>query len=493
MTITVDIVGVGPVEFPDGMSKQEMEIALKKLPAPNRVSPSTVVPSDKSNYVTGDVPSVVGQYVRPQVNAPEPKTSMLDKVQALGEVPATIATSAIAQPVGAAYGVLSNVFSPEFGTQRGMQQGESAGGRLANALTYKPRSQTGQNIIETVGEMADAAKIPPYLGNIGVIPSAMQSAKVYKPFLQEATSNAIQSVQPAVNKMADALRTTDFAPKGIMSIAPTAENLASEATRLYAETKKSGTAFKPSLFGAEMNQIGSNLRELGYHPKLHPDIKVALQELQNTKRPKDMLELQSLREFINNAQGSKNPKEKMLATVLKDKFDDYVMNAGPEAILSKTSEGAKTWQQARETYSKLRKSETFTNMLERAELDKNGIGVEKSLTNQLRSFAKDTKKMRLFTAEEQEAIKQAAKGGNVQNLLSQFGRFAPTSAVSSIPSILATAASAPIGLAATAGAIGSKIASTRMKKSEMDKLAALMRMGGKSAKKVKGKENEQKR
>ena len=79
MPITVDIVGVGPVEFPDGMSKDAMESALKRLPAPNKVPPTAVVPSNQSNYVTGDVPSVVGEYVRPQVNAPEPKTSMMTK------------------------------------------------------------------------------------------------------------------------------------------------------------------------------------------------------------------------------------------------------------------------------------------------------------------------------------------------------------------------------------------------------------------------------
>jgi len=490
MTITVDIVGVGPVEFPDGMSKEAMESALKKLPAPNRVSPTTVVPSNQSNYVTGDVPSVVGQYVRPTVNQPEPTTSMMDKVKALYEVPATIGSSAIAQPIGAAYGAISNVLSPEFGTQEGMRKGENAGGALANALTYRPRSQTGQNAIQTIGEMADVAKIPPYLGNIGVIPSAIKSAQAASPFLKEAATNVIQDIKPAVNTMANALRTSDFVPKGIVAAAPTAENLAKEATRLYGETKASGTAFKPVAFGAEMNQIGKDLRQLGYHPELHPDIKVALKELQNIKKPKDMLELQSLREFIVNAQNSDNPKQRMLASVLKDKFDDYIVNAGPEAIVSKTSEGAKTWQQARQTYSKLRKSETFTNMFEKAELDANGIGVQKSLTNQLRALAKNDKKMRLFTVEEQEAIKQASKGGSLQNILTGIGKFAPTSAISSIPSILATAASAPLGLAATAGAIGSKMASTKMTKNQIDKLAAFMRMGGKPIKKVKGKQNE---
>ena len=490
MAITVDIVGVGPVEFPDGMSKEAMEAALKRLPSPKQVPPTAVVPSNQSNYVVGDVPSVVGEYVRPTINQPAPQTSMMDKVKGIYEVPLTIGSAMVAQPIATAYGVASNVLSPEFGTQQGIKQGEMATNRLANALTYRPRSQTGQNALESIGEALDASKLPPYFGKVGIgeIPSFTQAARAMQPYVSAATNNVVQSTKPIVNKMSEALRTTDFAPKGVLAAAPSAETLAADATRLYAATKASGTAFKPDLFSNQMGQIGADLRELGYHPKLHPDIKVALQELTNAKKPKDMLELQSLREFIVNGQGSKNPKEKMLATVLKDKFDDYVINSGPDAIVSGSPEGAKTWQQARDTYSRLRKSEVFTNMMDRAEIDKAGMGYEKSLTNQLRAFAKDPKKMRMFTAEEQAAITQAAKGGNVQNMLSQFGRFAPTSAVSSIPSILATAASAPLGLAATAGAIGSRIASTRMKQKEMTNLAALMRAGAKSPKKSKGKE-----
>ena len=492
MAITVDIVGVGPVEFPDGMSKEAMEAALKRLPSPNRVPPTAVVPSNQSNYVVGDVPSVVGEYVRPTINQPAPQTSMMDKVKGIYEVPLTIGSAMVAQPIATAYGVASNVLSPEFGTQQGIKQGEMATNRLANALTYRPRSQTGQNALESIGEAFEASKLPPYFGKVGIgeIPSFTQAARVMQPYVSEAATNVMQSTKPIVNKMSEALRTTDFAPKGVLAAAPSAETLAADATRLYAATKASSTAFKPDLFSAQMGQIGADLRELGYHPKLHPDIKVALKELTNTKKPKDMLELQSLREFIANAQTSDNPKQRMLATVLKDKFDDYVINSGPNAIVSGSAEGAKTWQQARDTYSRLRKSEIFTDMMAKAELDKAGMGYEKSLTNQLRAFAKDPKKMRMFTAEEQAAITQAAKGGNVQNMLSQFGKFAPTSAVSSIPSILATAASAPLGLAATAGAIGSRIASTRMKQKEMNKLAALMRAGAKSPKKSKGKENE---
>ena len=488
MPITVDIVGVGPVEFPDGMSKDAMESALKRLPAPNKVPSTAVVPSNQSNYVTGDVPSVVGEYARPQVNTPEPKTSLMDKVQALGEVPLAIGSSAIAQPVGAAYGVASNMLSPEYGTQRGMLQGENAGGEVANALTYHPRSQTANNMIRNVAEAVDVAKLPPYLGKVGIgeIPSFSQAARVAKPFVQEAGRAVGETVLPVANKMAESLRSVQFAPKGIMAFAPTAEALALEASDLYGQTKKGNISFKPEAFGAEMSQVGKDLRELGYHPKLHPDVKVALDELKNTKAPKDMLELQALREFITNATGSQNPKEKMIAMALKDKFDNYILNAPKEVIATGSPEAIKTWEKARDAYSRMRKSEVFTDMLDKAELDKTKFsmsGTENSLTAQLRQLAKNDKKMRLFTPTEQETIKQAAKGGNTQNLLRYFGKFAPTGPVSVIAPLMATAASAPLGLAATAGAMGARIAATKMRKSDVEKLAAMMRAG--TPKKVK--------
>jgi hypothetical protein len=64
-------------------------------------------------------------------------------------------------------------------------------------------------------------------------------------------------------------------------------------------------------------------------------------------------------------------------------------------------------------------------------------------------------------------------------MLRFFGKFAPTSSVSSIPSILTTAVNAPIGLGLTGGAIGSRYIASQMRKSDVNKLAALMRAGKK--------------
>jgi hypothetical protein len=494
MAITVDIVGVGPVEFPDGMSKEAMESALKKLPSPTKAPPPTaVVPSNQSNYVTGDVPSVVGQYVRPTINQPEPQTSMMDKVKALYEVPATIGSGIISQPASMLYGLGRESANAISEGRMPSPEARDAYYRQARQNTqFLPNSPTSVKVLESIGDTLEASKLPPYMGKVGIgqIPSFTQAAKAASPFLKEAASTAIQNVQPAVNTMANALRTVDFAPKGIVAAAPSAENLASEANRLFEKSRQANIVFKPEQFTQKMTDIGSELRNQGYTPAAYPKITGVLSELQNATRPKDFVELQALRKIISGAQASIDPTERRLASILKSNFDDYVANAPESAISSGTKQGIATWKEARDVYSKLSKSEVFTDMFRKAELDKNGIGVQKSLTNQLRSLAKSDKKMRLFTVDEQEAIKQAAKGGNLQNILSGIGKFAPTSAVSSIPSILATAASAPLGLAATAGAIGSKMVATKMKKGDIEKLAALMRSGAKPTKKVKGKENE---
>jgi hypothetical protein len=494
MAITVDIVGVGPVEFPDGMSKEAMEAALQKLPSPTKAPPpTTLVPSNQSNYVTGDVPSVVGQYARPTINQPEPTTSMMDKVKAVYEVPATIASGVVSQPASMIYGVGRSAIEGAMQGQMPSPETQNEYYRQARRKTqFVPSSPASVNVLENIGDALEASKLPPYMGKVGIgqIPSFTQAAGVAKPFVQEALRTTMESTKPVVNSMANALRTTDFAPKNIVATAPSAETLATQGTNFFETAKNAGVQINPKEFSNNMKNIGKSLENIGYDPELHPDIKIVLKRLTDANVPKDFNKIQALRTMIGDLQSADTKLKRSIATELKSNFDDYLATIPDSAVTAGSKEGLAAWKQGINTWSKLRKSEVFTDMLDRSEIDKAGMGVEKSLTNQLRALAKDPKKMRLFTAEEQAAITQAAKGGNVQNILSQFGRFAPTSAVSSIPSILATAASAPLGLAATAGAIGSRMASTKMKQNELNKLAAVMRAGSKSPKKSKGKQNE---
>ena len=274
--------------------------------------------------------------------------------------------------------------------------------------------------------------------------------------------------------------------------APTAEFLSNRATELFTKAKDSGVVLNTKDFANTMKTIGKDLRQEGYDPRLYPKLDVALSELQNVKMPKDFNELRTLRKFIQGAQKSSDLEEKRLATILKNEFDNYVANIPESSIKSGSKEGLEAWKEARDTYSKMSKAEVFEDMLKRAELDKTKYtqsGEENSLTMQLRNLAKNNKQMRLFTAEEQKAIEEAAKGGSFQNALRFVGKFAPTSVINTslgggtgaaIGSMIGGTGGAALG-GAVVPIIGglAREGATAMRKNQLETLAELMRSGGK--------------
>jgi hypothetical protein len=434
-----------------------------------------------SNIINTDVPTVVSQTPVPNPT-PQPKRTMMDRIKSLYEVPLTVGSAMVAGPVSSAYGVYKSATSPEFGTQQNVQVGQQAANDLARSMTYTPTSPVTQEILQDVSQAAQAAKLPPIIPTTGMIPSYARMAAASQPVVREAAQTAQQVVQPTANRMASALRIAPSEQQQRIKAAPSVEELAAQSSQLFKQAKESNVELNAKDFSNTMKTIGKELREEGYDPRLYPKLDVAFSELQNAKMPKDFNELRTLRKFIQGAQKSADPEERRLATDLKSRFDDYVMNIPETSIKTGGKEGLQAWKEARDVYSRMSKSEMFDEMLDNAQLDRSKFsmsGIENSLAQQLRQLAKNDKKMRLFTAEEQKAIKDAAQGGNVQNVLRLFGKFAPTSSVSSIPSILTTALNAPLGLALTGGAIGSRYVASQMRKSDVNKLAALMRAGAK--------------
>jgi hypothetical protein len=190
MAQIVEVIGVGNIEFPDGMSKEAIGQALKKLPKTNA-----------GNVINTDVPTVVGEM--PNAVNPQPTSapvSMMDRVKALYEVPTTIVSEAIRQPMAQAYGIARSIpeaiSTGQTPAQLGPKYVEQA---LQNIPQYQPTSPVTQEALSAIGGAFEAAKLPPYVGNIGAIPSAIKAGNVARPVMQE-------SVIPAVNQMAGALR-----------------------------------------------------------------------------------------------------------------------------------------------------------------------------------------------------------------------------------------------------------------------------------------------
>jgi hypothetical protein len=268
--------------------------------------------------------------------------------------------------------------------------------------------------------------------------------------------------------------------------APNQQALIQESKNLFTKAKDSGIVLEPKQFAGAMKGIENELRTEGYRPPIagatdpYAKITNALTNLTDPNVPKDFVELQGLRKVIQNAQSSTDPSERRLAGILKDHFDDYVLNAPESAIKAGSKQGLDLWKDARQSYSKLKKAEIFDDMFENAQLDQSKFtasGAENSLATQLRNLAKNDKKMRMFTADEQDAIKEAAKGGKFQNLLKFYGRFAPTGPVTSIFTGGAAYAEPTLGVPFALGAMGARKGAETLRKQSVSNLADMMRLG----------------
>jgi hypothetical protein len=91
----------------------------------------------------------------------------------------------------------------------------------------------------------------------------------------------------------------------------------------------------------------------------------------------------------------------------------------------------------------------------------------------LSALAKNDKKMRFFTAEEQDAIRAAAKGGNLQLMLRTVGKFSPMT-----PAATIFTAVNPYGAYTAAAGMAAKELSTARRMQQINALASRMRLGG---------------
>ena len=179
-------------DVPEGTTKAQLQAKLAGSVAPKNTT-----------YIAPDVPLVASE--RPKLTPiEEPKTTMAEKLRAFYEVPATIGSAMVSQPASMLYGVGR-------GAIEAISQGQSPNGEARDkyyrqarqATQFQPTSPASVNALESIGGALEAAKIPPYIGNIGMIPSFAKSAGAVKPAIQEA----MQTAKPAVSQMAQALRT----------------------------------------------------------------------------------------------------------------------------------------------------------------------------------------------------------------------------------------------------------------------------------------------
>jgi hypothetical protein len=151
---------------------------------------------DQGNIITSDVPTLVGEIPNPPVVQQPPRT-MMDRVKALYEVPATMLSGA-ALTVPSAISALVTKEPPMAMAERNM---------------FQPTSPVSQDVLQSIGKAFEESKLPPVMPNLGMLPSYARSVGGAPTQVRQAA----QTVQEAGPRIAQALRQPEPPPMSTMS------------------------------------------------------------------------------------------------------------------------------------------------------------------------------------------------------------------------------------------------------------------------------------
>lgn len=155
-------------------------------------------------------------------SAGAPPTSIGDKVVGAGEAALSTATGATTGMVGMIGGMLKgladNILSGKYGTQEGVNLVQDAAEKGASALTYTPRTQSGQEQIAKIDELAQSAApligMAPELGTLG------ETAAAVKPVARAMMQEKVAPITQAATALAEQVKAKIIGP-ATADVAPT--------------------------------------------------------------------------------------------------------------------------------------------------------------------------------------------------------------------------------------------------------------------------------
>lgn len=134
---------------------------------------------------------------------PAPQQSLGDQAIGTGEAALTISTGAIGGTVGMIGGTLKGlaeqILSGQFGSQEAANLVQKSAMHGAQALTYAPRTQSGQEKVQAVGEVLQ--NVPPVIPVVGPIGTVATSTKMAAP-AAVATAGRVAAPVVAATKRA---------------------------------------------------------------------------------------------------------------------------------------------------------------------------------------------------------------------------------------------------------------------------------------------------
>lgn len=301
---------------------------------------------------------------------------LIDKAIGAGEAALTTLTGAtggtLGMVAGSVEGIAKSIFDGTYGTQQGIQQAEQLALQRAADLTYSPRTPTGQEYAENVGNLfQQIIPIAPLAGEAGIISAAIKSASpalnagagIVGDVAKTGATKAIDLVKPtitqAVENIKSAPRKVGEAVGLVDPLEMVQENTGGMANVGPAEVPQSiqplgATELAQTAKKATEGGVGSNKAKQILAEQAFPDastIKAAERlGISEYLQPDHVTTNQSYRELaqaIKSIPGSEARSVELqgLAQVAK-RADDLITEIGGSHDLAQVSQGIKQRLQA---------------------------------------------------------------------------------------------------------------------------------------------------
>lgn len=259
--------------------------------------------------------------------------------------------------------------------------------------------------------------------------------------------------------------------------APSADDIRAMANIKYTEAAQKGGVFSPKAVNTFLSEASKQFEAPSPLAAKATKPSAALSEVENlgvfADKPMTLAEAQYLDEQIGNSidkftENGVLKKEGLQLFKVQNKLRDAVMGAGPDDIIG-GQEGVNALTEGRKLWSQQVRLSDIEKIITRAELSQNPATAIKTGFKNL-YLNKD--RMRGYSEAEKEVIRKAAETGSVQDMAATFG-------TRLIPAITAAAGGGLTGtLAATAGSMASRSASTALQVGRAQKAAEIVARGG---------------
>lgn len=259
-----------------------------------------------------------------------------------------------------------------------------------------------------------------------------------------------------------------------------AEALSQKAAGLYDQAEASGVRFKQKGIEQLRNEI---FQAVGPpNPLLRPKTSGLMQELEELKKADEisLTALDEFRQIIGKEMKNAQPSDLRTLAIMKDKLDSFGNKVSPDNVSGDYENGIKLLTEARKAWSMKAKAQVLDDIYSKADLNASGQNNNQALgtiINGFKALAKDPKKLRAFSQEEQEIIKSIVLGGPKDRVLRLIGRLSPTGPISGGIGGAAVMGAGPVGLAIPVAGMVAKNAATKSTKQKIGLLEDVVMRG----------------